>query len=112
MGGWDQMRSRMKSGQLFFFSTCTEAIRTIPMLQHDPDKPEDLDTPSEDHAADDVRYACMSRPFARITEAAQPGKMVETPRGKVFLPDPPKNEITLDMLWELEAERRPNDQRI
>jgi hypothetical protein len=56
------MRSRLRHNQLFFFSTCTEAIRTIPLLQHDQDRPEDLDTESEDHAADSVRYACMSRP--------------------------------------------------
>jgi hypothetical protein len=34
-------------------------------LQHDQDRPEDLDTESEDHAADSVRYACMSRPLIR-----------------------------------------------
>ena len=44
LGGWDQMRSRLRHDQLFFFSTCTEAIRTIPLLQHDQDRPEDLDT--------------------------------------------------------------------
>jgi hypothetical protein len=65
MGGWDQMRSRLRHEQLFFFSACTEAIRTIPLLQHDQDRPEDLDTESEDHAADSVRYACMSRPYTR-----------------------------------------------
>src|SRR4030088_3117079 len=65
LGGWDQMRARLRHEQLFFFSTCTEAIRTIPLLQHDQDRPEDLDTEAEDHAADSVRYACMSRPYTR-----------------------------------------------
>ena len=46
-------------------SPCTEAIRTIPLLQHDQDRPEDLDTEAEDYAADSVRYACMSRPYTR-----------------------------------------------
>ena len=32
-------------------------------MQHDADRPEDLDTETEDHAMDDCRYACMSRPF-------------------------------------------------
>ena len=40
-------------------------IRTIPMLQHDKNRAEDLDTEAEDHAADSVRYACMSRPYIR-----------------------------------------------
>jgi hypothetical protein len=26
------------------FATCTESIRTIPILQHDPDRPEDVMT--------------------------------------------------------------------
>ena len=68
MGGWDQMRTRLigEDGRpmLVFFSTCQAAIRTIPTLQHDTHKPEDLDTEAEDHAADEVRYACMSRPIA------------------------------------------------
>ena len=33
------------------------------MMQHDNHNPEDLDTDGEDHAVDDLRYACLSRPF-------------------------------------------------
>jgi hypothetical protein len=69
MGGWDQMRARLigENGRplMVFFATCKDAIRTIPVLQHDPDRAEDLDTRSEDHAADDVRYACLSRPWTK-----------------------------------------------
>ena len=48
---------------IYVFATCVDSIRTIPALQHDQSKPEDLDTNAEDHAADDWRYACMSRPY-------------------------------------------------
>jgi hypothetical protein len=48
---------------IYLFDTCTHSIRTIPALQHDTNRPEDLDTESEDHAADEWRYACMSRPI-------------------------------------------------
>jgi hypothetical protein len=51
---------------IYTFSTCVDSIRTIPALQHDQDKPEDLDTDGEDHAADEWRYACMSRPYQPI----------------------------------------------
>lgn len=84
MSGWDQMRSRLigtatvdESGMIdwasgkpmiYCFSTCVASIRTIPSLQHDPQKPEDLDTGSEDHAADDWRYGCSSRPWLRAVE--------------------------------------------
>jgi hypothetical protein len=73
MGGWDAMRQRLlgdEDGRLmaYCFQTCVDSIRTIPVLQHDADTPEDLDTDGEDHAADDWRYACMSRPWVRVVE--------------------------------------------
>lgn len=80
MGGWDMMRARLLGHghrdehgiahvapgepMLYFFSTCVDSIRTIPVLQHDERKPEDLNTDQEDHGADEARYACMSRPWA------------------------------------------------
>lgn len=72
VGGWDQMRQRIKGEEvekdvyvpmIYCFKTCRDSIRTIPVLQHDQRKAEDLDTTSEDHAADEWRYACMSRPW-------------------------------------------------
>lgn len=69
MGGWDQMRSRLTGEEgrpmLYVFDGCKDSIRTIPSLQHDPDRMEDLDTKAEDHAADEWRYACMSRPYVK-----------------------------------------------
>lgn len=74
LGGWDQMRSRLigeapERPMLVCFSTCTQSIRTIPVLQHDKDRLEDLDTDGEDHAADEWRYACMSRPWVKPNPA-------------------------------------------
>lgn len=69
MGGWDQVRERLKGdsdgAQLVIFSTCPHLIRSLSSLQHDPQKPEDCDTRGDDHAADGVRYICMSRPLVR-----------------------------------------------
>jgi hypothetical protein len=78
MSGWDQMRSRIIGldgvPMVYCFSTCTASIRTIPVLQHDPARPEDLDTESEDHAADDWRYACSSRPWTRTIKEPEAPK--------------------------------------
>ncbi len=68
IGGWDQMRARLEGEapdrpMLVTFETCRDSIRTIPTLQHDPNRAEDLDSNAEDHAADDWRYGCMSRPW-------------------------------------------------
>lgn len=75
MGGWDQMRSRLIGDgdgrpMIYCFNTCLDSIRTIPALQHDTNRPEDLDTDMEDHAADEWRYACMSRPYVRGQKVA------------------------------------------
>ena len=78
LGGWDQVRGRlsgeehMASGQervpmLFFFDSCIHLLRTLPMMQHDPDRPEDIDTTAEDHACDALRYGCMARPYTKPT---------------------------------------------
>jgi hypothetical protein len=73
LGGWDQMRQRIRGDgdgrpMLYTFSTCRDFIRTVPALQHDPDRPEDVDTDGEDHAGDEGRYACMSRPWVEEIE--------------------------------------------
>lgn len=69
MGGWDQVRSRLKGEDgrpmIYIMENCTHLIRTLPALQHDDIRPEDVDTDAEDHAPDECRYACMSRPYLR-----------------------------------------------
>lgn len=70
--GWDQVRGRLNPNPqdpeepplLFLMDNQPDGIRTIQSVQHDETKPEDLDTDSEDHAVDEIRYACMSRPRA------------------------------------------------
>lgn len=72
MGGWDEMRQRLKGAggvpMLYIFDTCRDFIRTVPSLPHDPNRMEDVDTNAEDHIADEARYACMSRPWLPIVE--------------------------------------------
>jgi hypothetical protein len=109
LGGWDQVRSRLigtgerlqdgsiawrdgQSPMMFFFSTCVDSIRTLPALQHDRARPEDVDTDMEDHAPDEIRYACLSRPWVNeVPKKSEPK----------FLQD-----ATLDDIWEAQALRR------
>lgn len=91
MGGWDQLRSRLDGDEdgrpmLYFFETCIHAIRTIPALMHDQNRPEDLNSDMEDHAADEVRYACMSRPWLKALPTEE--KQNQQKRGAP-LPMPP-----------------------
>jgi hypothetical protein len=75
MAGWDQMRARLighdGKPMLYFFASCKACCRTLPVLQHDEAKAEDLDTQSEDHAADAVRYGCMARPWLKPSPKAK-----------------------------------------
>lgn len=95
IGGWDALRARLlgEDGHpmMVMFATCTDAIRTLPALQHDPDRPEDVDSTGEDHVPDDIRYACMSRPWVRT---ARPAGRVEG-----------LARLTMNRLWEAHGQR-------
>ena len=98
MGGWDQVRERLKGDgepMVYVFSTCTHLIRTLPALQHDPHRAEDVNTESEDHAPDALRYLCMSRPWVRNPPADQPRKF--------------ETDLTINELIKRQRERRLNE---
>ncbi len=99
MGGWDQLRQRLvgEDGRpmLYTFDTCRDLIRTLPALQHDPNRAEDVDTTAEDHAPDECRYACMSRPW--VSEN-QPKPAPVFP-GLTIGGANPKGAPTVDDIW-------------
>lgn len=75
--GWQRMRHWLKDAPdgvpwLTVSPECVYTARTIPALVSDKNKPEDVDSDGEDHAADALRYFVMSRP--PIGEAAQKTK--------------------------------------
>lgn len=109
LSGWDQMRARLKGDldgrpMLYVFETCKDFIRTVPALQHDPDRPEDVDTDGEDHVADEARYGCMSRPY--IPRPPEP-PVVDTP---VFHVGPSGNaSASFDLMAYLEKKRKARE---
>ena len=73
--GWLQCHYRLSFDEegvpmFYVFKGCKNFIRTIPLLQYDEHKVEDLDTNGEDHIADAWRYMLMSRPIS--PRAAKP----------------------------------------
>ncbi len=48
--------------RIVFFNTCINSISQIPAIPLDKRNPEDVDTRSEDHIYDALRYGIMSRP--------------------------------------------------
>jgi hypothetical protein len=69
VAGWERMRDMLLAAAqpipeepgLWVFNTCTQFIRTVPVLPRDEKKPDDVDTDAEDHVADESRYAAMRR---------------------------------------------------
>jgi len=52
--------------RIVFFNSCTNTISQIPGLPLDKNNPEDVNTHSEDHLYDALRYGIMTRPRSNI----------------------------------------------
>jgi hypothetical protein len=67
--GWQMMRDllaesakeRPERPGLWVMDNCTEFLRTVPSLQSDRLRPDDIDTTQEDHCGDDCRYMCSAK---------------------------------------------------
>lgn len=76
--GWQNYRKYLKASSdrdpespgLYAFENCIEYIRTVPVLQMDGKKPDDIDSDGEDHIADEVRYLLQSLTAAGGTRRA------------------------------------------
>lgn len=86
--GWMQMHYRLAFDEngypmMYIFKNCQAFIRTLPLLQYDPLKVEDLDTEGEDHIADETRYFLMTRPI-KPRLAAKKDHFNENPLHLIF----------------------------
>jgi hypothetical protein len=75
--GYLEVRQRIAGDEegpmLFVTKNCHDGFwRTMPDIVMDEDHPEDVDTDQEDHCYDEVRYACMSRPWALSPKKKEP----------------------------------------
>ena len=52
--------------RIVFFSSCYNTIAQLPSLPLDKNNPEDVDTKSEDHIYDAIRYGIMTRPRSNL----------------------------------------------
>lgn len=87
IGGWQNVRRYLGASpvdqvvRLKIFDNCTNLIRTLPMMRHDRNNPEDLDTKDEDHAVDALRYLLGCRPYEVQKRASK--KYAEGANGRV-----------------------------
>lgn len=61
--GWNQLRNRLGNNSIKVCKCCRYTRTTLPALQHDKSRPEDVDTTGNDHAADVLRYICQAWPI-------------------------------------------------
>ena len=78
--GWMQCHYRLQFDEeglpgMYVFEGCAAFLRTVPLLRFSAARPEDVDTEQEDRAADEWRYACMSRPIAPRIELPAPARV-------------------------------------
>jgi hypothetical protein len=89
INGHSQVRSRLvgdeRGAGVLIFNTCVNLIRTLPVLQHDPKKPEDILDHMEDHPYDSFRYGLMSRPWTSTPKERDNIKGLE--------------QVTMDLIW-------------
>lgn len=68
--GWELMRKRLKNAidregpGLYVFDTCRQFIRTVPVLPRDSRNPDDVDSDTEDHIADEARYRVLVKRYS------------------------------------------------
>lgn len=71
---------------LMVFNTCTDFIRTIPLLMPSPTRPEDVDSTMEDHIYDESRYFLMSdfvkHPLRALNRQNRPSQIQGAKQGK------------------------------
>lgn len=80
--GWQRVRENLALAPdglpyLQIFSSCNNLIRTLPILVFDDHDHEDVSGRCEDHAAEALRYGCMSRPSpSRIKMLGSSGNVI------------------------------------
>jgi hypothetical protein len=68
--GWQKMCDMLENAAaerpekpgMWVFNTCVSFLRTVPTLQRDDARPDDVNTDQEDHCGDAARYGCNTTP--------------------------------------------------
>jgi len=84
IAGWQRVREYFSDAEdclprLRIFSSCTNLIRTLPMLVYDQHDTEDVSAACEDHAPEALRYGLMSRPVRPLAPAEPKRKRAYDP---------------------------------
>ena len=79
LAGWERLHAMLDWSEemppiLHVFNTCTNLIRTMPLLTKNPKKPEDVDDDPnlEDHAPDALRYLLMAAHWLESARRQKP----------------------------------------
>jgi hypothetical protein len=81
--GWERVRTMLGNAKpgpegmrehpgLFVTKNCAKFLELFPVTLRDPDKPDDVDTDTEDHLQDETRYRCKA---AQLGPSASSGRV-------------------------------------
>jgi len=79
-----QVDTDTEAPRMVFFNTCKKLIEQLPSIPLDKRNPEDVDTNSEDHLYDALRYGVMTRPSSGIYNSDTGTSSVPTPSDPAF----------------------------
>lgn len=91
--GSQALYQRLKRKTLYFFDTCENLIRTIPLMIVDDKKPESYTKMMSDHCVDFLRYSVMTRPAVTERKKRVSGILLPT------LDDLMKGQVTEEQPW-------------
>lgn len=88
--GWERVRAMLGNSKpgpegmrehagLFITRNCVKFQELFPVTQRDLDKPDDVNTETEDHLQDEVRYRCKAAPETQIRSGRVAGPAGDAP---------------------------------
>lgn len=97
IAGWARVRDMLFNAKpgpegmrelpgLFATNNCAKFLELFPVTLRDPDKPDDVDTNSEDHLQDEMRYRCKAAVLGALGTGRVAGPTGDQPRPSLLRP--------------------------
>lgn len=95
VAGWTQVRTMLGNAKpgaenmreqpgLFVTRNCLKFQELFPVTQRDPDNPEDVNTETEDHLQDEVRYRCKAAVLGAVSNGRVAGPAGDAPGARLL----------------------------
>src|SRR5690606_2796670 len=93
--GWERVRTMLGNAKpgpegmrehpgLFVTKNCAKFLELFPVTLRDPDKPDDVDSDTEDHLQDEVRYRCKAASLGMVSSGRVAGPAGDAERSRLI----------------------------